>query len=579
MNKKSDVTHNTLRERAEKALSSGAFQASEALTDIQDYIHELQVYQIELEMQTDELRRTQAELELSRDEYSELYDCAPVGYFTINSTGIILKANLTAAEMLGIDRQKLFHRPLSLYIHAEDHPLFFTICKRAEHALKFRSCELRLLQEDGQEFYGRLDFVPIDGITASAYRLSLIDITEKRKADAEKLQLEKEILHSQKHESLRRLAGGIAHNFNNLLAVALGSIELIQLGNTLHEDAIPHLDRTQQSLLKAAELSKTMLYYLGQVPSKMRSIDLVDSLDDLLPIIRSTIHGEIDFNFTCEPGPITIKGDSVQIAQILNNLITNAVEAIGSRRGTLTVRLYRKNFNSRCSINGYKHQHIIAGNYACIEVRDTGCGMDQSTIDRATEPFFTTNFTGRGLGLSAVSGIVALHSGYLHIRSRVDSGTTFLLYFPVLLANPIPNEKLVSSSQGTTQFISGKTFLYIDDDSIVRTLGKMMLEKRGATVLEADGGKEGVEILRDNTDRIDGVILDFAMPDQDGNITLIELRQLRPNIPVLLVSGYLKSHMSEVFHIEKPNAFLEKPFSYGNFITALENLCCTADDF
>ncbi|SHO53918.1 hybrid sensor histidine kinase/response regulator [Desulfopila aestuarii] len=545
MNKKSDFTQNTLRERAEKALSSGAFHASEALTDIQDYIHELQVYQIELEMQTDELRRAQGELEQSRDEYSELYDCAPVGYLTISSTGIILKANLTAAEMLGVDRQRLFHKPLSLYIHAEDHPLFFAVCKRAEFAEQFRSCELRLSKEDGEEFYGRLDFVPIDGITTSAYRLSLIDITEKRKTDAEKLQLEKEVLHSQKQDSLRRLAGGIAHNFNNLLAVALGSIELVELDNNIPEDVTPHLDRTRQSLLKAAELSKTMLYYLGQVPSQMRSIDLVDSLSSLLPIIRSTIHGEIDFNFTSEPGPITIKGDSVQIAQILNNLITNAVEAIGSRRGTLTVRLYRKNFNSRYSINGYKHQHIRAGNYACIEVRDTGCGMDQSTIDRAIEPFFTTNFTGRGLGLSAVSGIVELHSGYLHIMSRVGNGTTFLLYFPASFPNPIQNEKLVNSSQGTVQFISGKTFLYIDDDSIVRSLGKMMLEKRGATVLEANGGKEGVEILRANKDRIDGVILDFAMPDQDGNITLIELRQLRPNIPVLLVSGYLKSHMSK----------------------------------
>lgn len=566
-----------LRKRAEEALSKCDFLKVDGFNHIKDYVHELQVYQIELEMQAEELRCAQAELEKSRDVYSSLYDHAPIGYFSINSTGFVIKSNLTFARMLGVAREKLIHKPLSQFIQPKDHTLFYAVCRNAAKSKEFQTCELCFRKADTQSFYGRLDIKPKKGSSPVKYRVSLVDITDKKRSEEEKIRLERAVLNAQKEDSLRRLAGGIAHNFNNILTIGMGNIELAKDVDQDHQSIKEHLDTAYQSLVRASDLSSMMLYYLGQVPANSVSIDLTDTVQTLFAIIRRTIHGNLELNYETGPGPINIMGDPVQVAQILNNLITNAVEAIGPHKGELTVRLSQKRISSKTQRQSPDAKHLKIGEYACLEVYDTGCGMDSKTIEHAVDPFFTTKFTGRGLGLSAVSGIVSSHSGYLNIESKAGHGTAVKIFLPIYHQPAEPKSLEASKEKIPTESIDGMTFLYVDDDQIVRHLGKSLLEKKGGIVLEAKGGKEGVEILRSKQGKIDCAILDFAMPDQDGNLTLIELRQIQQNLPVLLVSGYLKHQMKDLFSKEKPDGFLQKPFNFHSFINAVEMVLNTTN--
>lgn len=572
MNQDPHTEKKSLRKRAEDALASGKIQQVKQFDDIKNYIHELQVYQAELEMQTEELRRAQIDLEASRDEYSTLYNCAPVGYLSLNTAGMVLKVSDTFLTMLATQRDSILRKPLSSYIHEDDRGLFFAVCRKAINSEQFRSCELRFHTADYRIFYGRLDVIPIEGeqIDEPSYRVSVVDITEKKQFDQERMKLQKEVLKSQKEDSLKRLAGGIAHNFNNLLTIVIGNLELLEDLSEGREEEELRRERAHQASLRAAELSSMMLSYLGQDPSKKRALDLVKTVDDLLTIYRQTIHGHLKLTFSPSPGPAVIKGDNRQIAQVLNNLLTNSAEAIGKENGTIHVKVYHNVLTTKAIPSCVNGEQPKAGEYCCMEISDTGCGMEDEIIEKAVDPFFTTHFTGRGLGLSAAWGIIQAHGGYISIQSEPDKGTTVVVLFPAY-NHPIIKQKKITHDADTYYF-EDLTFLYADDDPIVRNIGKMVLEEAGGKVIEASGGREAIEIFIKHEQKIDCIILDFVMQDLDGNLALAELREIRPDIPILLISGYLKHHTINLFVNEKPDEFLQKPFSRQSLLQAVNRI-------
>ena len=562
-----------LREQAEQFLKDGfSPQKLQHLEQIKDYIHELQVYQVELEMQADELRKTQEELTVSRDEYSGLYDRAPIGYLTMDFSGILLKVNQTFADMMQIFPENLYRKPLSQFIQQQDQSLFFTICAKAPHSERFRSAELGFIRRDATIFYGRLDITLINHhrSTPSHYRLTVVDVTEKRQAEQEKIRLETEILKFQKEDSLKRLAGGIAHNFNNLLTVIMGNLELAHEDKHIQPQTLQSLDEAYDASTKAAKLSTMMLSYLGFPPTKPQRIDVSQSLEGILGVLKSTLHGLLRLTYLPSRGPIWVTGDPTQLAQIINNLIANSVEAIGKDAGTIRVRVYEDEFSSRNLPPSVHGERIQPGHYACIEITDSGCGMNAKTLEKSIDPFFTTHFTGRGLGLSAVWGIVHAHGGYFYIESSPGEGTQVKILLPTAL--PQHQASLPYRPPPRQHSPTHGSILFIDDDQIVRKIGKLILEEEGYAVIEAQGGKEGVAIFREQRQEILGVILDFAMPDQDGIITLNKLRAIDANLSVLLVSGYLKEQTVDKFFNEQPNGFLQKPFSREEFLRAVAEL-------
>lgn len=564
----------TLRAKAESAIVSGERRDDAAVGSIRDYIHELQVYQVELEMQADELRKTQLELIHSRDEYATLYDQAPIGYIALNLSGLILKTNQTFARMLQVEPELLIHRPLSQYVQLEDHPLFFAICHRATHAPQLRMGEVGFLRTDKSLFFGRLDITPqaLSSTMEPHYRITVVDITEKRLAEQEKMRLEREILKLQKEDSLKRLAGGIAHNFNNLLTIIMGNIELVEELNLSGEQMRQCLADVAKASARAAELSTMMLTYLGFPPSQPTIIELSSTIQQILSVLQSTLHGPLHFSFTPSPQAIHINGDRTQIAHLINNLIENSVEAIGKEPGTITVLVYEDYFCHRTSPPSYHGERLKPGRYACIEIRDSGCGMEQATLEKAIDPFFTTHFTGRGLGLSAVWGIVHAHHGYFFLNSEPGKGTVARAFFPPAQPKVVTTSAVAAPLSASLVTAVGKTILLADDDQIVRKIGKLLLEDEGYHILEANGGHEAVALYRLYQQDIRCVVLDFAMPDLDGNLTLIELRKINPQVPVLLVSGFLKEQTVERFLTEKPNGFLQKPFNRDEFLQSVADM-------
>ncbi len=560
---------NLLREKAELAIASGERRDEADHGCIRDYIHELQVYQVELEMQADELRKTQLELIHARDEYATLYDQAPIGYIALNLSGIILKTNQTFAHMLQVEPEMLIHRPLSHYVQLDDHPLFFAILHRATHAPQLRSGEVGLLRADQSLFYGRLDITPqaVSSTMEPHYRVTVVDITEKRRAEQEKMRLEREILKLQKEDSLKRLAGGIAHNFNNLLTVIMGNVELVRELPLSQQQMRQCLTDVAKASARAAELSTMMLTYLGFPPSQPQTMELSTTIEQILGVLQSTLHGALHCTFTPSPEPIYINGDRTQIAHLINNLIENSVEAIGKEPGTISVMVYEDYY--RTSPTSYHGERLKPGRYACIEIRDSGCGMEPVVLEKAIDPFFTTHFTGRGLGLSAVWGIVHAHHGFFFLDSEPGRGTVARAFFSPAAPKVVLTEAKNAPLPASLVTAAGKTILLADDDQIVRKIGKLLLEEEGYHILEANGGLEAVSLYRMYQHDILCVALDYAMPDLDGNLTLIELRKINPQVPVLLVSGFLREQTVERFLTEKPNGFLQKPFTRDEFLQAV----------
>ncbi|MDJ0622720.1 MAG: response regulator [Desulfocapsaceae bacterium] len=568
-----------LRRRAERALESTEFtDKSNVLGYVENYIHELQVNQIELEMQAEELRRTQDELMASRNEYAELYHKAPVGYLTITTKGMVEKVNNTFIEKLKVDPARILKKPLSRFIIEQDHSLFFTICQKAHHSPQLRSCELNFINQDNEIFSGRVDIMPIvnENTDEQQLILSIIDITEQKEAEQEKNRLERELVSTQKIDSIRRLAGGIAHNFNNILTSVIGNLEIIRQRELREKKETELVTNAYQSALKAADLGLMMLHYLGHNTAQVKTLDLEDSVKNLFGIYRRTVHGRLQMLYEPEDGPIYIQGDPVQIAQIVNNLTTNSVEAIGDSEGVVRIRLIQtiiKDGNAPLAYNGEK---IRPGKYVCMEVSDTGGGMGKEVLEIVGTPFFTTKLAGRGLGISAVLGIVAAHGGYFMINSEPNQGTTASVYLP--LFEPFLPEEAKKLEEHKDIAPVGKKVLCIDDDKNVRTVIRTILENLGCEVLEAEGGQSGIDVFAKHQDDIAFVLLDFVMPDLDGNLTLIELRKIRPDIPVLLVSAYLKDQLDKVFNEEKPDGFLQKPFDRNGFLSAIENLAMVSQE-
>ena len=380
----------------------------------------------------------------------------------------------------------------------------------------------------------------------------------KHKAEAEKQKLEARNRQLQKAESLGRMAGAIAHHFNNKLHAVRGYLELAIVKLPQGDNGLKNLTAAMQAADEAAEVSQSMLNYLGQVNDPQVPLDLTEICRKNLRNIEATkpknVAFEPDLPF---PGP-TINANAKQTQLILSNLISNSLEAIGTKQGTihLTVKMVASTDISplhRLPLNRQPDDKP----YACLEVRDTGCGIAAKDIEEAFDPFFSTKFTGRGLGLSVVLGLVQAHSGFVTVESTPDQGSAFRVFFPVS-TEQIPSQPAKAVNASKISWTG--TVLLVDDDYIVLEMISAIFSMIGFTVLQARDGIEAVEVFQQHRDEIRLVLTDFAMPRMNGLETLTALRQIDPGIPVIMASGYSEEQVMEGVHSELPQAFLGKPY-------------------
>ncbi len=389
-------------------------------------------------------------------------------------------------------------------------------------------------------------------------RESYRDITIRKQAEEEKEKLEDQNRQLQKVKSLGRMAGAIAHHFNNKLFVVMANLEFALNSPPQDNTTINALTAALQAADKAAEVSRLMLTYLGQATGNREPLDLSEICRRSLPLIQATIPKNVVLETDLlSPGP-TITANSNQIQVILTNLISNSREAVGEDQGTIQLTVKTVSSADISSLHRFPvNWQQEDTSYACLEVWDTGCGIATKDIEEVFDPFFSKKFTGRGLGLPVVLGLVQAHSGVVTVESALGQGSVFRVFFLMsAVVVPFQPDKAAKSPE-----IQGSgTVLLVDDDETVLDITRMMLTMLGFEVLSASGGLEAVEIFQQHKNAIRFVLTDFAMPHLNGLETLTALRQIAPGIPVILASGYSEEQVMDDTHPERPQAFLAKPY-------------------
>ncbi|GLH73676.1 hypothetical protein GETHLI_21780 [Geothrix limicola] len=386
------------------------------------------------------------------------------------------------------------------------------------------------------------------------------DVTDRRR-------VEDALRQAQKLESLGVLAGGIAHDFNNLLTAIMGNTE-VALDRIPDDPALRNaLQRIEATSQRGSDLARQLLAYAGKAHFSVRPLDLNAILLEMGDLLSVSISKKVRIQTDLQPDLPPVDADSAQFQQVVMNLVINASEAIGDHPGTVTLRTRGLRYERAELGAAFPGQVLEPGPYVRLEVEDDGCGMDAETIGRIFDPFFTTKFTGRGLGLSAMLGIVRGHRAGLRVESSPGKGTTFILLFPASespLAPPAPEPQ-------SRQVASG-TVLVVDDEAIIRDLARNALENAGFKVVEAQDGLDAVERFAAQAESIDLVLLDMTMPRMGGAEAFRLIRERSPRVKVLLTSGYTQKESLESLVDLPPNGFLQKPFRVRDLIAKVRDL-------
>ena len=395
------------------------------------------------------------------------------------------------------------------------------------------------------------------------------DITQLRKDATEREALHAKLRETQRLESLGILAGGIAHDFNNLLTSILGHASIAAA--ELPRDSPVHdcVEQITEASLRAADLCKQMLAYSGRGRLQVDRLDLGHLVAQTAQMLQISISKKAALRFCLEERLPAVEVDATQIRQVIMNLVINAAEAIGETSGVINITTGVIQVDRADLAATLLDHDLPEGEYVFLEVSDTGCGMSPETQARIFDPFFTTKFTGRGLGLAAVLGIVRGHKGAMKVDSEVGRGTTFKLLFP---AAPGAIESIASRAAAIPVWQGHGAVLVVDDEELMRNTVARMMRKLGLEPVLVSEGREAVEAFRAHPDRFGVVLLDLTMPEMDGEQTFTELRRLRPDVRVVLMSGFNAHEAMLRFPGKGLASFLQKPFTISSLAAVLQKV-------
>ena len=393
------------------------------------------------------------------------------------------------------------------------------------------------------------------------------DISDQVRAEEDRIQLEKQMLHAQKLESLGVLAGGIAHDFNNILMVIMGNADLALMRINKESPAVDNLHKIELAAARAADLAKQMLAYSGKGKFMIEHLDLNHLLEDMLHMLEVSISKKAVLRFNLHQPLPQVEADATQMRQIIMNLIINASEAIGDKSGIIAVTTGCMDCDRSYLKDVWLDENLTDGLYVYLEIADTGCGMDKETMSKLFDPFFTTKFTGRGLGMAAVLGIVRGHKGAIKVYSEAGKGTSFKVLLP---ASDRPAE-LFNGESHKDDWKGCGTVLLVDDEETVRGIGVEMLKELGFAAVTANDGREALEIFRSNPE-ITFVIMDLTMPHMDGEQCFRELRLLNPNVKVIMSSGYNEQEVTQRFVGKGLAGFVQKPYKLSVLKEAIRDM-------
>ncbi len=502
------------------------------------------------------------QLKDSEEKFRHAFEKSVVGIALADAEGKFIKVNKPFCDIFGYSEQELHN----LSINKLTHPDYVqntmeSIKKLLVGEVDSIQTKKKYIRKDGSTIWGRVS-VSLAQDTASnmMYLIAHVeDITEQKKTEADRRQLEEQMQKAQTFKSMGVLAGGVAHDFNNMLTAILGNayVALIDLPET--EPARKYVENIKGAAKRATELSNQMLAYSGKGKFVIDTIDINKIIKEMTNLISSTISKKIVVHFKLKDSPLLIDADATQIRQIVLNLITNATESIGDNSGKIILSTKAVKCDEEQLRNVYFNEDVSEGDYAMLEVTDTGMGMDKETLEKVFDPFFTTKFTGRGLGMSSVLGIINGHKGAINVESKLGHGARFTILLPRSKEKK-PTLNNFDTEELDDWNVSG-TILIVDDEQSVSDVASDMIEKLGLNTLVVNDGLSAIEIFRKNASVIDCVLLDLSMPLMDGKECLKELQKIRKDVKVILTSGYDKHEFSQRMTDSGIVGFVQKPFS------------------
>ena len=560
-NKKSESSG--LRRRAERQIKTESVDSEEnsgmSTKDMAKMIHELRVHQVELKMQNEELRRIQEELEEARDRYTNLYDFAPVGYLTLDAKGIVEEANLTFATMLGMKRSEVVGKPFSRFIQREDQDVYYLHRQRIVESGDFKSFRLRLVKNDGSDFFSNLECMTVKEIDSDSkqMRIAVSDITEQN-------ELEWRLRQAQKMEAIAKLAGGIAHQFNNALFVITATTDLLELQVPKEGITSEYIASIKKSTARMTKLTRQLLAYARGGKYEVKDFSLSKFVRNTLPMLQHTLDPSIQVETDLPDDILKTRGDLPQLLMLFSVILSNAAEAI-DREGRIKIVCRNELIKEE---DAKAFPGLLPGAYVSLTIEDNGRGMNEETKKRVFEPFFTTKFLGRGLGLAAAYGIVKNHDGWISIESQLDRGTSARIYLPAV--REIEGKKAPRLHKEPLKGTG--TILLIEDGVAVIEALRKLLERLGYHVIEAQTGKEAIRLARAFDGNIDLAILDVFLPDMNGNKIYHLLKGFRPDMKVLLFSGYSLDGPAQEILDAGAHGFLQKPVTIEELSEKLTEL-------
>jgi PAS domain S-box-containing protein len=587
--------------------------ANETLEDLKVALEELRVAEEELRHQNEELAATHAQLDLERRRYQELFEFAPNPYLITDLAGIVLQANESAARLFRVRQQFLPGKALATYVANEDRARFRALLAGMQRDNRPHAVAFKLQPREGEVVEAELTYSSANRSDPPVIRWMARDVTEhermarqiralnaelesriaartadltaaqrlsqelfEKEQDARRAALasEAQSRHVQKLESIGVLAGGIAHDFNNLLHVVLGNADIALSNLTAGSPAREPLEEVVRATLRAADLTRQLLAYSGKGAFVVRHLDLSTEVREMATLLRTSISKQATLAWELAPNLPAVNADPTQIRQIVMNLITNASDALGETGGVITLR------TGVTRLEELEHQRFGAPPHGeepheqskeplvYLEIGDTGAGMSPDTLSRIFDPFFSTKFSGRGLGLAAVMGIVRSHHGLIRIRTEPGQGTAFRVLFPAV-GGAAPKAQKPQAER--SEWRGSGTILVVEDEEGVREVAERMLQDIGFETVAAEDGRHALDLMDEVGDRVTAVLLDLSMPRMGGAETFRRLRQIRPDLPILMMSGYTEQVVAPQFNDSGPGntGFLQKPFLAEDLIAVL----------
>ena len=521
-------------------------------------------------MLLDVTRRDEAEqaLQDSEERYRQLVETSPFG-IVLHTGGEILFANNAAAAVVDAARpEELEGRNVLDFVHPDSRESAVQrISRILEHGQAAGLEEERFLRLDGKpvevEVAGRM--VQFRGSAVS--QVVFHDITERKRLQREQKDFELRVQQAQRTQSLALLAGAVAHDLNNLLVGILGNAELALMPDREKRSSEGYLNAIVETAQRAADLSGQLLAFAGQRPLDHQRLDFDVVTKKTGALLESQVGRRAELSLQLHGSLPPLEGDEIQLRQVLVNLVANATEAMGTRGGRIEIRtsLLRPDDSDLEKLLAPEAPEDEA--YLLLEVTDDGEGMDPTTAQRIFDPFFTTKSTGRGLGLASVQGIVKAHHGVIRVESKPGQGTSFKVLLP---ASSDGGSLDIAEELSQDDWDLGEgTVLLLDDEEIVRQTATELIQQTGLQVEVAQDGATAAALLAANPSRFIAVVLDLTMPGWSGERTLLEIRAIDRQLPVVISSGYDENGPSERLGELAPGSFLQKPYTLAKLVRAL----------